>query len=180
MKASKILRFANLVLAGTLTGNEFGTLAAVHPALEELGPPERIRAEQEVTRRFGQVHALLDGLDRRILRSGGAVLARVDGVRAHASGSGMLCGDARSPPGWATSRSTTACVELDPEKDQQEFAELRKRWDRLHALRVALNLAGLVFLVSGALAEDRLMTAGGEEFGGTKCFETDGRVAWRR
>ena len=55
MKASKILRFVNLVLAGTLTGNEFGTLAAVHPALGALAPAERIRAEQEVTRRFGAI-----------------------------------------------------------------------------------------------------------------------------
>jgi hypothetical protein len=46
-------------------------------------------------------------------------------------------------------------IELDPEKDQQEFAELRGRWNRLHALRVALDVAGLTFLVSGALAEGR-------------------------
>ena len=46
-------------------------------------------------------------------------------------------------------------LEIDPEKDQEEFAELRKRWDRLHKLRVALNVAGLGFLISGALAEDR-------------------------
>jgi hypothetical protein len=45
----------NLVPAGTLTGNEFGTLATVHPALEALGPAERMRAEQEVTRRFGAI-----------------------------------------------------------------------------------------------------------------------------
>jgi len=44
---------------------------------------------------------------------------------------------------------------MDPEKDQEEFAALRTRWDRLHALRVALNVAGLGFLISGALAEDR-------------------------
>jgi hypothetical protein len=55
MKASKIVRFVNLVPAGTLTRNEFGTLAAVHPALEALGPAERMRAEQEVTRRFGAI-----------------------------------------------------------------------------------------------------------------------------
>ena len=45
-------------------------------------------------------------------------------------------------------------IDMDPEKDQEEFAELRRRWERLHALRVALNAAGLAFLVSGALAED--------------------------
>ena len=44
---SKTVRFANLALAG----NEF-VARAVHPALEKLGPRERIRAEQEVMRRF--------------------------------------------------------------------------------------------------------------------------------
>ena len=44
-------------------------------------------------------------------------------------------------------------LEIDPEKEQEEFAELRERWDRLHTLRVVLNVAGLGFLISGALAE---------------------------
>ena len=47
---SKAMRFVNLVLAGSLAGNEFGTKVALHPALEELSTPERIRAEQAVTR----------------------------------------------------------------------------------------------------------------------------------
>jgi hypothetical protein len=46
-------------------------------------------------------------------------------------------------------------LEMDPETDQEEFAELRKRWDRLHTLRVVLSVVGLESLVSGALAEDR-------------------------
>jgi hypothetical protein len=41
----KIARFVNLLLAGLLTGNEFGTWAAVHPALGKLPVAERIRAE---------------------------------------------------------------------------------------------------------------------------------------
>ena len=45
-------------------------------------------------------------------------------------------------------------IEMEPEKDQEEFVELRRRWDRLHTLRVALDVAGLAFLVSGALVED--------------------------
>ncbi len=44
-------------------------------------------------------------------------------------------------------------LELDAKMDQEEFARLRERWDRLHTLRVALNVAGLAFLVAGALAE---------------------------
>ena len=52
---STTVRFANLVLAGMLAGNEFGTWAAMHPALERLSPPDRIRAEQEVTRRYAAI-----------------------------------------------------------------------------------------------------------------------------
>src|SRR5829696_748458 len=52
---SKAVRFVNLVLAGLLAGNEFGTKMALHPALEELSTPERIRAEQAVTRRYGAI-----------------------------------------------------------------------------------------------------------------------------
>lgn len=44
-------------------------------------------------------------------------------------------------------------LEMDPESDEEEFAILRERWDRLHALRVALNMLGLSCLISGALAE---------------------------
>ena len=51
----KTIRSVSLLLAGTLTGNEFGTWAAVHPALEELSPAERLRAEQALTRRFGAI-----------------------------------------------------------------------------------------------------------------------------
>ena len=51
----KTARLVNLLLAGTLAGNEFGTWAAVHPALEELSPAERLRAEQALTRRFGAI-----------------------------------------------------------------------------------------------------------------------------
>ena len=48
---AKIPRLVNLLLAGLLAGNEYGTWTAVHPALSELSARERIRAEQEVTHR---------------------------------------------------------------------------------------------------------------------------------
>ena len=40
MKVLGIVRSVDLVLSGMLAGNEFGTWAAVHPALEDLKPPE--------------------------------------------------------------------------------------------------------------------------------------------
>jgi hypothetical protein len=47
-------------------------------------------------------------------------------------------------------------LEMDPERDQEEFVRLRERWGRLHTLPVALNVAGLGFMVSGTLAQEGL------------------------
>ena len=51
----KVTRFVNLILAGLLAGNEFGTWAVVHRALWTMPTPEHIRAEQALTRRFGSI-----------------------------------------------------------------------------------------------------------------------------
>src|SRR5215210_3293365 len=53
--ALKIARIVNLVLAGMLTGNEFGGWVAVHPALSNLPARAHIRAEQAVYRRYGAI-----------------------------------------------------------------------------------------------------------------------------
>jgi hypothetical protein len=148
------VRFANVVLAGMLAGNEFGTWVAVHPSLGELSPPERIRAEQELTRRFGEIMPVWMGSTvvscfLALLSSRGSVEFRST-LLGTACFAGML----------ASTRIGNVPInervlEIDPEKDREEFAELRRRWDRLHTLRVVLNVVGLGFLVSGALAEDK-------------------------
>ncbi len=59
------LRFAgavNRLLAALLVGNEFGSWAVVHPALDRLPAPARIRTEQDVYRRHGRVMPVLMNL----------------------------------------------------------------------------------------------------------------------
>ena len=148
---SKAARFVNLVLAGLLAGNELGTKVALHPSLENLGARERIRAEQEVTRRYAAIMPVW------MSSTVGSCLAAL----AFSRGSW----------GFAPTLLGTACfvgmlfstllgnvpinnrvLEMDPDRDAEEFAELRERWDRLHTLRVLLNVAGLGMLVAGALA----------------------------
>jgi uncharacterized membrane protein len=151
---SKTVRFANLVLAGMLTGNEFGTWAAVHPALERLSPPERIRAEQEVTQRFAAIMPAWMGST-----VASCVLALLPS-RGSAGFRGTVLGTACFLGMLASTRVGNVPINdrvlgMDPERDREEFAELRERWDRRHTLRVALNVAGLSFLVAGTLAEDR-------------------------
>ena len=149
----RAVRFANVVLAGMLAGNEFGTWVAVHPSLAKLGPPERIRAEQELTRRFGAIMPLWMG--STVVSCFLALLSsRGSGFLSTLLGTACLAGMLASTR-IGNVPINEHVLEIDPKQDQEEFAELRKRWDRLHTLRVVLNLAGLGFLVTGALAEDR-------------------------
>ena len=152
--SSRFVRFTNLVLAGMLAGNEFGTWAAVHPALGKLGPAERIRAEQEITRRFAAIMPAWMG--STVVSSVLALLFSrgTTGVRSTLFGTACFAGMLASTR-MGNVPINERVLEMDPEKDQVEFAELRKRWDRLHALRVALNVAGLASLVAGALAQER-------------------------
>ena len=141
---------ANLLLAGMLAGNELGTWVAVHPALEELSPAERLRAEQALTRRFGAIMpawmgaALASCFAAALLARGSAGFRR--------SFLGALCFAAM----LASTRLgnvpiNTRTLELT-EDDLEEFRRLRDRWGRLHTLRVTLTTAGFAALVSGALA----------------------------
>ena len=156
MMVRRIARFINLILAALLAGNEFGTWVAVHPALGRLSAAERIRAEQEVTRRFA---AIMPFWMSSVIASCLAVLA--------------LARDRRSPA-FLSTLAGTACfvtmllttlfgnvpinnrvLELSPETDTEEFSRLRERWDRLHTLRVLLNVVGLSLLYLGASGKDR-------------------------
>lgn len=149
----RIVRFMNLMAAGLLAGNEVGTWAVVHPAMEDLSPPERVRAEQALTRRFGAIMpfwmaaAVLSCLPNVVLSAG------KPGFRPTLIGA--LCFVAM----LASTRLgnvpiNNRTLEIDPETDIEEFEQLRERWDRLHTLRVTLTMAGLGFLVAGALAKE--------------------------
>jgi uncharacterized membrane protein len=153
MKVLGTTKSVNLLLAGLLAGNEFGTWAAVHPSLGKLGPAERIRAEQQITRRYAAIMPAWMGSTvisclLALLFSRGTA-----GFRSALFGTVCFVGMLASTR-IGNVPINDRVLEMDPERDQEEFARLRERWDRLHTLRVALNVAGLGFLVAGALAED--------------------------
>ena len=146
----KTVRLLNLILAGTLTGNELGTWAAVHPAVEELSPAERLRSEQALTRRFGTIMPAWMGA--ALASSFVAALLARGSTGSRRTLLGALC--------FAVMLASTRLgnvpindrtLELT-ENDIEEFERIRERWGRLHTLRVALTTAGFAALVSGALA----------------------------
>ena len=146
-----VARFVNLVLAGLLAGNELGTRVAIHPSLERLSTPERIRAEQEVTRRYA---AIMPFWMSSVIVSCLPVVALSRGTRAFLptlAGTACFVGMLASTL-IGNVPINNRVLEMSPETDGEEFVELRERWDRLHTLRVALNVVGLGLLCVGALS----------------------------
>ena len=149
--ALKIARVVNLLLAGALTGTEFGSRTGLHPALSELPPDAHLRAEQTVTRRYGQIMPVFMTVT---VASFGPVLALAEGrTSSRLAMAGMLCYAAMLGVTFAgnvpINRRT---LELDAENfSTEEFLELRRRWNRFHTARNVLNLAGLSGAILAAL-----------------------------
>jgi hypothetical protein len=154
----KIARIVNLLLAALLAGNEFGTWAAVHRALWSMPTPEHIKAEQALTRRFASimpfwmVSVLVSCLPALALTRRGGAPAFSFTLAGTLCFVTMLVSTVR---GNVPINNRT--LDLSPEETpSEEWRALRGRWDRLHTLRVVLNVAGLSLLLLGALGgEDR-------------------------
>ena len=153
----RVARLVNLVLVGMLTGNEFGSFVAIYPALGRISPMARLEAEQGIYRRLGRIMPYYMG---STLASFLPVLAI--GRRPGASAfrftlAGLACYVAMGAITRTGNLPINARIEGLPmeEVSFEEFRELRERWDRLHAVRNALNVAGLVFACLGALSEPR-------------------------
>lgn len=148
MRPSKTVPTAALVLAGVLTGNEAGTAIAVHPALARLPMPAGLLAEQMVTRSYG---AVMPPLMTATIAATTAAAATSTGRRRRLFGAAACC--------YAVMLAVTftgnlplnaATLHLTTDDPEQELREVRRRWDRFHALRVALDVAGLTLAAAAA------------------------------
>jgi uncharacterized membrane protein len=151
----RIARLVNLMLAGVLTGNEFGGWAGTHPALHTLPTEAHIRAEQAITRRFG---ALIPFVMTTTIVSCIPVLSLIRDRRAmpfRLTLGGMLCYLAMLGVTFAGNMPVNRrTLQLSPEAPPADWLALRARWDRWHTLRNALNFVGLGLLTTAALAPD--------------------------
>jgi hypothetical protein len=153
--ALKVMRFLNLLLAGVLTGNEFGGFVGFHPALYELPTEAHARAERAITSRFGKI--MPPFMTAAII----LFVPILSFVRSHRSPLfvftlvGMFCYVAILALTFAGNMPINRRVlELDPATvSREEFTELRRRSDRFHAARNTLNLLGFACALLGALSE---------------------------
>ena len=151
--ALRLARFANLMLASVLVGNEFGGWAAVHPALYALPTGAHVRAEQAVTRRYGR---LMPAVMTATIASYVPVLTLTHDRRSAAyrgTLGGLLAFLAMLGVTFAGNLPLNRWVlALSADDPPAGWPALRAHWDRWHTLRNALNLAGLACLLLGALA----------------------------
>src|ERR671916_415379 len=151
----KVARFVNLVLAGGLTGNEFGGFVGFHPALYALPTEAHARAERAITARFGKV---LPPFMTAAILSFVPVLSLTKDRRSPShffTLAGMLCYASMLAVTFAGNMPVNQrMLEIDVGTvSGEELMELRKRWDRFHAARNVLNLLGFASALLGALSE---------------------------
>jgi len=151
----KAARFANLFLAGMLTGNEFGGFVGFHPALYRLPTEAHANAEKEITARFGKI--MPPFMVATIISFAPTLSLARDRCSFRLTLAGMLCYVAMLGVTFAGNMpANRRTLDLDPGSvSRDEFLSLRRRWDGFHAARNALNAAGLVFAILGALSDAR-------------------------
>ncbi|MDQ3694438.1 MAG: DUF1772 domain-containing protein [Chloroflexota bacterium] len=147
----------NVVLAGLLTGNEFGSWAIVHRGLANLPLSNRIQAEQALTRRYGGIMpgfmslTIASFLPVLLLTRDWSSPAFRFGVAGMLAYVAML---AVTLIGNVPINNQLLGLTADPVSGD-EFEALRDRWDRLHTIRNVLNIAGLILAVLAAVSGSR-------------------------
>jgi Domain of unknown function (DUF1772) len=140
----KTAQLANLVVAATLTGNEFCTWAFVHRATKRLPMEHELAVEKRLTQLF--IAPMAAWMSATVgtgiwAASGSGPRARPylwAGTGAYAAMVAVtLLGN--MPLNAATLRATTSM-------DDALWTETRRRWDRFHTARNILNGAGLTLL----------------------------------
>lgn len=155
--ARNAARFVNTLLCGLLTGNELGSIAAVHPAVASLAPPANIAAEQAVTARYGKIMPGFMGLTALSFWPVLALDRRAPSRAARLSLAGLLCYGTMivvSLLGNVPINRKTLAISADAARPD-DFAALRARWNRFHLIRNGLNLTGFTCVILANLAERR-------------------------
>ena len=141
-------QLVNLLLAGTLTGNEVCTWAFVHRATKRLPMEHEIAVEKRMTQLFIAPMAVWMSAT---VGSGIVAASRAQPTPRPWLWAGTGCYAAmvavtligNMPLNAATLRATASM-------DQALWTQTRRRWDRFHAARNMLNLTGLGLIGAAA------------------------------
>ncbi len=141
-----------VVRTGLLAGNELGTLIGFHPAIRALPLRSQIESERALTGRLGKIMPFYTGASLLT-----ASVAAADRRGRRGFGLAMLAAGAT-----AGMVIITLVAELPLNKrtvgypldgDAHEWSAIRRRWERFHQVRVALDLIAFGCLAAAALED---------------------------
>ena len=140
-----VILVLSVLLSGLLAGNELATLIAFHPALRRIPLRSQVEAERALTRRLGLI---MPGYMTAALAAAVAAAVALAGdtgfgfalSAAVALGAMLAITLTRNLP------LNKRTVEFPPDGDEPDWSAIRRPWERLHALRVALDLAAFACL----------------------------------
>jgi hypothetical protein len=146
----EVAQLVAVVLAGLLTGSELTSWAIVHPTLWKLEHRMQVQAEKLMYRRFASVDPfLMTGTVVACLVAAGTL----EGQPATLTLAGGLC--------FAVMLAITLLGNMpinlrvfrwdEQNGDPDEWRRLRRRWDRLHSVRIVLDGTGFVLVALAAV-----------------------------
>jgi hypothetical protein len=139
-----------VLLAGLLAGSELTSWGIVHPTLWKLDHHAQVRAEKLMYRRFASVDPFLM---TATVAACFVAAARLDGTSAHlAVGAGACFALMLAITLLGNMPINVRVFRWDEERgDPDEWRRMRRRWDRLHSVRIALDAAGFVSMTLAAV-----------------------------
>jgi len=139
-----------VLLAGLLAGSELTSWSIVHPTLWKLDHDAQVRAEKLMYRRFASIDPFV--MTATIVASFTAVGA-LDGRSATLAVAAGVC--------FATMLAITLIANMpinlrvlrwdEEHGDPEEWRRIRRRWDRIHTVRIVLDSAGFVLIALAVL-----------------------------
>lgn len=141
------VQFAALSSSGLLAGNELATLIGLHPALRALPLDRQIEAEQALTGQLAKIMPVYTSAT--LVAVGAAALDRV-GQRGFAP---TLAGAAAivtmlAVTGLGNIPLNKATMSYPIGGDAAGWVAIRRRWERLHRIRVILDVGAFACLAA--------------------------------
>ncbi len=142
--------FSAIVLSGVLTGSELTSWGIVHPTLWKLEHREQVRVEKLVYKRFGSIDPFL------MTGTTAACFVAASGLHGRSGALALTAGGC-----YATMVAITLIGNMpinlrvfrwdEDRGDPEEWRRLRRRWDRLHNVRIPFDVTGFVLITLAAL-----------------------------
>jgi hypothetical protein len=145
-----VLRYASLLLAGLLTGSELTSRLIVHPALWRLPHDAQVKAEKIVYRRFASVDPFL--MTATVITSFAAAAAEHGGASTLTFAAAACFTVMLAMTLVLNMTINLAVFRWDEEHgDPERWRRLRRRWDRIHSVRVLLDSSGFALLAAAVV-----------------------------